>query len=166
VIDGPYGIGNGWLIPAGPLREPFTTALARADALIIIGEDSQRLAAHASVPVFHAQFLPVGETSWLHQHHWLAFAGIGRPEKFFTTLRNLGISLVQTRSFPDHHTYSNDDLVELLRTAEAMNARLITTEKDAVKLSPEWRKKIVVLPISLAFFDTEGMRNFLRRRLA
>lgn len=166
VIDGPYGIGNGKLLPAGPLRESFGAAIARSDAIILIGEDAQQLTAPLSIPVFRAQLKPSAETGFLTQTPWLAFAGIGRPEKFFATLRENGATLVATHSFPDHHAYSETDITALLAEASQRGARLITTEKDWVKLPPTIQSHIAILPVRLIFEDDQRLREFLRTHLS
>jgi tetraacyldisaccharide 4'-kinase len=165
VIDGPYGIGNGRLMPAGPLREPFTAALHRADAVIIIGDDAHQLASRTTLPVFYATLTPTADIAALQQNPWLAFAGIGRPAKFFDMLRGLGIPLVATRSFADHHAYADADITALRHAAEALGARLLTTEKDAVKLSPEQAPHVTTVPVTLTFAAPDALADFLRARL-
>ncbi len=166
VIDGPYGIGNGRLLPAGPLRESLDAALARCHGVVLIGEDAHNLAPHIALPVFRAQLVPEGDSSWLVQGRWLAFAGIGRPEKFFDSLRRAGATLAATRAFPDHHPYSDADLATLTAKAAASGARLITTEKDAVKFAAADRARIATLPVTLRFDDTPAFAAFLRQKLA
>jgi tetraacyldisaccharide 4'-kinase len=166
VIDGPYGIGNGCLLPAGPLREPLAAALARCHGVVLIGEDAHNLAAHITLPVFRAQLVPEGDLSWLMQGTWLAFAGIGRPEKFFDSLRRAGATLAATHAFPDHHPYSDTDLATLTTEAKRLGAKLITTEKDAVKFTTAERAHIATLPVTLRFEDAPAFAAFLRQKLA
>lgn len=166
VIDGPYGIGNGKLLPAGPLRESLDTALARCHGVVLIGEDAHNLAAHITLPVFRAQLMPEGDLSWLAQGTWLAFAGIGRPEKFFDTLRRAGATLAASHAFPDHHPYGDTELAALTTEAERLGARLITTEKDAVKFAPAAQARMATLPVTLRFEDTPAFADFLRQKLA
>lgn len=149
VVDGAFGIGNGKLLPAGPLRESLASAARRCDAAILIGEDIQQLATALSIPVIKAQLVPSGDTAFLSTGKWLAFAGIGRPEKFFTTLRACGATLAATESFPDHHAYSTQDIASLIANAEKLGASLITTEKDAVKIPPAYADAVRVLPVAL-----------------
>lgn len=165
VIDGPYGIGNGRLLPAGPLREPFAAALARADAVILIGDDHQQLTRALRIPVFRASLKPRGDTAFLATTPWLAFAGIGRPEKFFTSLRTLGASVIATCPFPDHHAYREADAMALMAEANRLGARLITTEKDAVKLPPALAAVTATLAVDLVFEDAAGLTHFLNGRL-
>ena len=166
VIDGPYGIGNGQLIPAGPMREPFETALARADAVVIIGDDVHGLEQRITLPIFHARLAPAGNLDLLQQKKWLAFAGIGRPAKFFDMLRTLGVTLIGTRAFADHHAYTTAEITALTREAEALGAHLITTEKDAVKLAHAPTESVTTLPITLVFHAPDEVTNFLRAKLA
>lgn len=161
VIDGAYGIGNGKLLPAGPLREPLTSAAKRCDAAIIIGDDTQQLANQLTIPVITAQLVPSSDTAFLSGSNWLAFAGIGRPEKFFTTLRACGATLVATESFPDHHAYSPQNITQLINNAEKLGASLITTEKDAVKIPPAYADVIRVLPVNLRFDQPSHIAEIL-----
>lgn len=164
VVDGPYGIGNGFLIPAGPLRETLDSALARVDAVVMIGEDAQHLSARIAKPIFRAKLAATGDTAFLAQQKWLAFAGIGRPEKFFDTLRTLGTNLATTRAFPDHHVYSHEDAQHLLDEANRLGATLITTAKDAVKW-PFAEHKPHVLDVALVLENPQDFSAFLREKL-
>lgn len=163
VIDGAYGIGNGKLLPAGPLREALATAAKRCDAAILIGEDVQQLSEHLTIPVISATLTPIADTGFLSESNWLAFAGIGRPEKFFTTLRAYGATLVATESFADHYAYSEQDVTRLIMRAEKLGAQLITTEKDAVKIPAVYADSIRVLPVTLRFNQPSHIAQILNR---
>lgn len=165
VIDGAYGFGNEMLFPAGPLREPVSVAYARTDAIILIGEDKHDIAGRSGLPVFAAEIAPSGDTAFLRESNWLAFAGLARPEKFFKTLYALGAKVTFTRDFPDHHPYTDADLAELTTQARASNARLITTEKDAVKLPSSMRDAIAILPVTLRFADEAALGKWLSTKL-
>ncbi len=157
VLDGDYGVGNGRVIPAGPLREPLRDALARCDAALIIGADRHDLAAQcAGKPVLHGTIVPQA-AAVNHNLNYLAFAGIGRPEKFFASCRALGLKLVQTRSYPDHHAFTAKELVGLAQAAMEQQAQLITTAKDAARLSPAWRERVTVLPVALQLDEPEAL---------
>jgi tetraacyldisaccharide 4'-kinase len=159
VIDAGYGIGNGHVIPAGPLREPVTVALKRASAVVLIGAKATTLDLH-DLPVLAAWLAPVAADE-LNGARVFGFAGIGRPEKFFASLREAGAELVWTRDFPDHHFYSDGDLVTLEAAAQAKNARLVTTEKDWVRLPPIWRERTRVLNVALRWDDTAALERVL-----
>ena len=164
VIDGPYGIGNGLPLPAGPLRESLRSAATRSAAAIVIGADAQGISEQLPIPVFHARF-EATDTPPLRDHPWIAFAGIGRPEKFYSTLRALGAELIATHDFPDHHAYRDQEVTALLADATARGARLITTTKDAVKLAPAAHAQVATLPVALTIDDANGLRDFLTRTL-
>ncbi|MFM9889081.1 MAG: tetraacyldisaccharide 4'-kinase [Rickettsiales bacterium] len=157
VIDGPYGIGNGRLLPAGPLRERLDSALARCDAVVMIGPDSQRLSPRITKPIFRANLMPIIDPQMLREKRWLAFAGIGRPDKFYALLREAGATLAATRDFADHHPYSTADLDQLLAEAARLDASLITTAKDAVKIPAQYRAEVTILPVALHFEDADSL---------
>ena len=136
VIDGIYGFGNGYMLPAGPLRERPSDALARADAIIMIG--GQNISKHISQPphdlvVFDAAIKPRQKQEF--SQPLIAFAGMGRPEKFFALLKEMGANIIERHEFSDHHIFREKDAAFLLNRAEALSAQLITTEKDMARLS-------------------------------
>jgi tetraacyldisaccharide 4'-kinase len=171
VVDTAYGFGNGRVIPAGPLREPVADGLARADLVLAIGSPAARAAFAGRWP--DAGPRVEGELVALRTGmDWrglrvVAFAGIGRPEKFFATLRAEGAEIVAARGFADHAAFDPRILVRLEAEARAAGAQLVTTEKDAVRLPPAFRGKVLVLPVRLdladwqpvdAAFDRLGLR--------
>lgn len=164
VIEGAYGIGNGQLLPAGPLREPLAEAEARSDAVIMIGANTQQLTFQR--PVFAAELVPVGDPSWLRGARVLAFAGLARPEKFYTTLRRLGATLVAAQDFPDHHAYTSRELEALCEAADKAGAIPVATAKDAVKFPEPYRTRIRVLEVALRFTDETALTGWLQSRLS
>ncbi|MBS7539649.1 tetraacyldisaccharide 4'-kinase [Ancylobacter lacus] len=140
VVDAAVGVGNGLCLPAGPLRAPLAPQLARAQAVLLIGEgaagEAVALAALGQgLAVLRGRLAPEAESAArLFGHRVAAFAGIGRPAKFFDTLRQIGATPVLARGFPDHHAYSVPEALELRRAADAGDLQLVTTEKDAVRL--------------------------------
>jgi len=163
VIDGGYGFGNGLLLPAGPLREPIAAAASRCAAAVLIGPDtaSAMPALPASLPVLRAELVPSCATP-LNGARVFAFAGIGRPEKFFASVRALGAVLAGTINLPDHHRYTAKDAAMLLENATALNALLVTTEKDFVKLPPALQAATLVITVRLTWADEPGLDAFLR----
>lgn len=141
MVDGCRGIGNGLMIPAGPLRAPLNMQMARAQALIIVGPTDGagtlfEVAQRYNVALFHGRLEPERSAlAALGAHKVLAFAGIGNPEKFFATLADAGIEVAERASFPDHHRYTAKEAQTLLRRAEAANLVLLTTEKDLARLA-------------------------------
>jgi tetraacyldisaccharide 4'-kinase len=165
VIDGEQGLGNGRVLPAGPLREPAAEGLARAQAVVLIGPANQDLRRRlAGRELLAARLEPLGES--LAGRRVLAFAGIGRPEKFFATVAGLGAALVERRGFPDHHRYRPAELAALRQAAQAADAELITTEKDWLRLSADQRRGIAALPVHLVFSEPQRLDRLLQGALA
>lgn len=167
VVDAEAGFGNGRCIPAGPLREPVSAGLARADAVAALGPAPARDRLRAEWPGLAALPLLGGEIrprnigmAWPGTKA-LAFAGIGRPEKFFATVRGLGVDLVGTRSFGDHAPYTDRALRRLAAEAARANAMLLTTEKDAVRLPAWFRGRAMPLPVEIAWADAAGLGRLL-----
>lgn len=160
-VDGGSGFGNGRVFPAGPLREPVDDGLARARAALLIGEDragvGSRLA--ASLPVLTADLAPADDAPDLRGRHVLAFAGIGRPAKFFASLEAAGARLAAARAFPDHHPYRPAELRALLDESERLGVPLVTTAKDRVRLPPDLRDRVLVLPVVLRFRAPERLND-------
>lgn len=158
VFDGGYGLGNGRVFPAGPLREKWRPGLARADAAILIGDDVVAIEAElrARLPVFRARFVPAPGAEWLAGRDVVAFAGIGWPEKFFVTLGEMGCRLCATRSFADHHVYREHEIMELVDAAARQDAIAVTTAKDAARLAPEMRSLVEVLDVTLDWQEDDA----------
>lgn len=139
VVDAAVGIGNGRVVPAGPLRAPLALQLRRADMLLVVGdgvaaEPLVRAAARSGRGTLRGHLRPTKLRQWRKQPI-LAFAGIGRPEKFFAMLAEAHAPVMRTVSFPDHHRYTDGEAAELLAAAKAGDLRLVTTEKDLVRLA-------------------------------
>lgn len=137
VFDEGLGYGNGFMLPAGPLRQPKKTA-RQADAVIVIKSKNPKknFVLPAGVPVFYAKNQTV--SPYDKNERLVAFAGIGYPKKFFAALKNV----VAHRSFPDHYQYVKEDLEKLIMLADKKKAKLITTEKDWVRLPEQIRETI------------------------
>lgn len=164
VFDGGFGIGNGFPVPAGPLREDFRQGLKRADAVIILGEDKQDLYRRIpDLPVFHGKVIP--EAVELSNKNAIAFAGIGRPEKFYQSMRDSGFNLVETIDFPDHHQYSEDELNRLIAKGKKSGAKIFTTSKDFVKIPHYLQKHFQVLEISIKWEEPEKLLRFILSKL-
>lgn len=159
VADAVTGFGNGRVMPAGPLREPVEAGLLRADLLLVLGaEDAQARFAQAwrdrlPCPVVRGRLEPLATGMDWRGLRAYAFAGIGRPEKFFATLRGLGAELAATRALDDHQPLTSGLMARIGAEAQSMGAQLVTTEKDAVRLPPAWRGKVLALPVRLALED-------------
>ena len=159
VVDAGAGFGNGRLIPAGPLREPVANGLARADLVVLVGGEAARARALSRWPELAArrplaaEIAPLATGLDLSGMPVMAFAGIGRPEKFFATLEEMGAKLVERVAFADHYAYPEAVLRRLVGTARRRGALLVTTEKDAARLPPAWRREVMTLPVRLDLAD-------------
>jgi len=164
VVDGGYGFGNGRVLPAGPNRERVEAGLARADAVVLVGEDVVGVSARlAGLPVLKARLEPGPEAAALAGRRVLAFAGIGRPEKFFATLEAVGAQLVETIAFSDHYHYGAAEIERLLAEAAAHDALPVTTAKDAVRVPESLRARLSVLTVTLVWEDAAAAAALLER---
>lgn len=176
VVDGRRGLGNGHVIPGGPMRAPLLAQLRMADALLTMGEGEAadpvvRMASRANKPVFQAFARPRRPETFAGRR-FLAFAGIGDPQKFFDTVRASGGDVVQSRAFPDHHAFTEEDFSELARAAENEGLEPITTAKDAVRLrhataaAQTFLQKVVVLEIDAVFDNGYAPERIISDTLA
>jgi len=158
VFDGNEGIGNGRVIPSGPLREKFENGLKDIDIAIIIGEDRNNISKkifkiNNRVKIFKSIFEPDIKTiNYLKGKNIITFSGIGFPKKFFATLKDKKLNLIETICFQDHHKYQKSELEDLIKISKLKNGQLVTTEKDFVKINEidkNLNKKIVPLPVKL-----------------
>jgi len=166
VFDGAFGAGNERLIPAGPLRDDLRTAMQDAHAVIVLGEDKRKIAARLSHthPILTAELQPHNmPEDTENSNQYIAFAGIGLPEKFFTMLtEKMELNVLQEIPFADHHPYSAQDEAKLLTLAQKKQATLLTTTKDFVRLSPEMQKDVAVIPVDVMWHDPTALALLIK----
>lgn len=161
VVDAGAGFGNRHMIPAGPLREPVRQGMARADAVILAGDGNPDLQNYTG-PVLRARLRL--DASTLVGKSVFAFAGIGRPEKFITSLEAEGVEVTGSCFFDDHHPYTEDEIIQL--KAIAGDTMLVTTEKDFVRLSVAQREGIRAVKAVSVFEDAAALEALLDTALA
>ena len=167
VFDGSYGLGNGRVLPAGPLRESLSHGLKRASGIDIVGEDTSGIAEQIKainpyLPFFACIVIPDEEViSTLKDKKVIAFAGIGRPDKFFAMLDRYGVNIIAKQAFPDHYAYQDADIKALKEQAAASDAVLVTTDKDKVKLSSLVKEDIISVPVKLSWQNEAQLLDFL-----
>lgn len=163
VIDGGAGLGNGRLIPAGPLREPLDSALEKAAAVVVVGADRAGVAAKIGGrrPILSGLLEPAPAALALQGRRVLGFAGIGWPEKVRGTLVDLGAEVVGFEAFDDHHPYTPDEIMALIERAAAADAFPVTTAKDAARLPPDARAMVTVLDVTLTWRDPAALTGLL-----
>jgi tetraacyldisaccharide 4'-kinase len=168
VVDGGYGFGNGRVMPAGPLREPVQAGLARADGVVLMEPDTSGVTAilrDARKPVLPARLLPLPSAQRLAGRKVFAFAGIGRPEKFFATLMELGAVVVARHAFADHHPYTEDEVMHIVEAAHAAGSVPVTTAKDLVRIAPEARAMVEAVDVALEWRNPAEIESLLEERL-
>jgi len=167
VVDGEYGFGNGRVMPAGPLRETVGAGLKRADSIVLLGSDGADVwgkvqrAGHKKMPILRARIEATPDAADLKGQDVYAFAGIGRPQKFFDTLNALGAKLVGCKAFDDHHPYTDTEIEDIIKGAG--EAQILTTTKDLVRIPQKHQGKMRALDIRLAWKHSDDIDAALKK---
>ena len=169
VIDGGTGFGNGMILPAGPLREPLGMGFRKTDVFILIGDDAQNILSTlpAGKPVLRARLVVPDTWKADKNASYIAFSGLGLPEKFKDTAVKNGLNIMGWHTFPDHHFFTPGDLQKLDREAAAKSARLLTTEKDVVRLPRGFvfKSPLDVMPVHIVWEDEKAICGLLMKNL-
>ncbi len=165
VIDGAIGFGNGQICPAGPLRESPENGLKRADAIIWVGDKTllNEELENNQKPIFFANI--IAKKKYDLEDSFLAFCGIGRPQKFHDTLKENNVKIIDLIPFPDHHFYSEKELKMIDERAKIENCKIITTEKDFVRLPKWFQEKCETFEIIIDFEDKNKLEDFIQQKL-
>ncbi|MCI5050582.1 MAG: tetraacyldisaccharide 4'-kinase [Rickettsiales bacterium] len=166
VVDGTYGFGNGFVMPAGPCRESVKRSMRKSDAVLIMNDEEHpriRRYIPEAMPVFAGKVQ--AQDGLPKDVSWHAFAGIAQPDKFFRTLESMGANIVLKSRFADHYWFKQTDLDRLLRESEEHGAQLITTEKDAMRLPEEFTQYVTVLPVELVVEPEAAWHEQIKRAL-
>lgn len=177
VVDVRRRFGNRFCLPGGPLRAPLDAQVSRVDAILLNGEASDaaerqarsEIGALYSGLVLRSHVAPAGDLKWLSGANVLPFAGIANPSRFFELLEAQGARIAARRTYPDHHTFTDAEAADLLKSAHALKARLVTTEKDFVRLygmtgkRGELRDMTMTIPVTMIF--SQGDHAVLEDRL-
>lgn len=168
VVDGEYGFGNGRLLPAGPLREPVEAGISRADAVMVVGGSApQVFAQHSEKPLFVSELIADEKAvAALRGKKTVAFAGIGRPEKFRHTLERMGAEIVHFEAFADHRPYREQEIRRLRQAAHSAGAALVTTEKDFMRLGAPLRESVFPVPVRLEVRDCARLEALIEQAIS
>ena len=169
-FDGDLGIGNGFLLPAGPLRETINS-LKKYDVVFIKkGNNLNNLIKliekhNKRIKIFITDYKVSKFSKFNRSKKYLIYSGIGNPHSFAKILKQNKVKIVDKIIFPDHHSYSNQDFNFILNKAKQNNAEIITTEKDYVKVPKELQKKIKFLKVNLIIHNEKKLIKFLKLNL-
>jgi len=159
-------VGNGFVIPAGPLRENLSS-LKRADCVFINGSknidiEEKILKNNEKIKFFYTNTKAQNINDFKHKNV-IAFAGIGNPENFFDILKNNGIKIIKEIKFPDHHRYSDKEIENLIQEKKGNNDILITTEKDYFRIKDNFKGNINYLKIEVEIRNQEKFIDELKK---
>jgi tetraacyldisaccharide 4'-kinase len=162
--------GNGFIIPAGPLREKIES-LKNFDVAVINGDPKKNQdilneikQINNNINIFETFYKPSNLKEFDNNVDYVAFAGIGNSENFYNTMIENKLKVIKKFSFPDHYTYSNNDLTKILNYAKNNNAKVITTEKDYLRLNPNLAQEIKYLKLDLIIPDQKKLINILIKK--
>ena len=166
VVDGKHGFGNGFMMPAGPCREPVSQSMDNSDAVLVMGEwTDERIQNYIpdDMPSYNGKLVPKEVELKGKKTH--PFAGIGHPDKFFETVKEMGAEITLTTRFDDHYNYTQKDLDRLLLESEEHGAQLVTTQKDYVRLPESFQQHVLPIAVDLQIDNEEALQAQLKESI-
>ena len=167
-------IGNGMLIPSGPLREEISS-LKKYDAIFLNGNNkiSDEIVIkikkqNNNIEIFQCTYELINLNSFSKKDKFIAFAGIGFPLNFYDTLVHNGFNIIKFLEYPDHYIYSNENIEKIINIAKNLNAKIITTEKDYARLEKYnsiFKEKIEFIKMSLKVKNENTLINFIKTKI-
>lgn len=165
------GVGNGLVLPSGPLRENLKS-LKKYDAVFLNGNSSTELSFEkkiqeefSNIKIFKSTYSIINLEELDNNERYLAFAGIGNFDNFIDLLKVNNINLVKTINYPDHYKYNDSDIKKIKEIAKFNEAKIITTEKDFLRINENNRNEINVVKIKLIINNKSEFTNFLKKKL-
>lgn len=165
-----YGLGNNFLLPAGPLRESINE-IKKYDIVFLNGEKknkklySKLKSIDKNIRIFEAKYKPMNLSKLNRNKKYLMFSGIGNPHEFEKTLNKYNFKIKKTLIYPDHYKFKNKEIIQIKKLAEKNNLNLITTEKDFLRLNKNHRKNIKFLKVELEILNIKKFKRFLINKI-
>ena len=165
IVDGGFGFGNQFLLPSGPLRETINSGIKKSDMLIIFNKDENDIEKKIKnkITIIHANS-KIKNFSQLKNKKIVGFSGIGRSEKFHSSLKDQKLNIINFFSYPDHYSYNKKEINNLINYAKKNNAVLVSTLKDKQRINIDQRKKISFLDLKIEVKEEKNLINFLKKR--
>ena len=164
------GIGNGLLLPAGPLRENIS-AIKNYDAIFLNGEKKNKKLflllkkINNNIKIFEGKYVPINIKNFNRNKKFIIFSGLGNPEEYERTLKKYKFKIKEKFVFPDHHKFSNSEIKKIKKIAKNNKLEIITTEKDYFRLNNKNKKNIKFLKVNLQIKNINKFSHFLEERL-
>ena len=165
IVDGGFGFGNQFLLPSGPLRETISSGIKKSDMLIIFNKDENDIEKKIKnkITIIHANS-KIKNFSQLKNKKIVGFSGIGRSEKFHSSLKDQKLNIIKFFPYPDHYSYNKKEINNLINYAKKNNAVLVSTLKDKQRINIDQRKKISFLDLKIEVKEEKNLINFLKKR--
>ena len=164
-------IGNGQLIPAGPLREKLNS-LKKYDVVFLkhISKKNNKIIKlikiiNPKIKIFNTKYVITNLSKFNLKKQYIVFSGIGNPESFKTFLKNNKFNIIDNIIFPDHYKYKKNDIIKIIKKANNINAQIITTEKDFVKIPKNYQNEINHINIDMKIKQSNDLIKFLKKKI-